>query len=46
MQLWCNSPSVSFPIKAFMEMFYCVGALDRVCPQFLQAESMLGFEQR
>jgi hypothetical protein len=46
MHRWCNSPSVSFPTKAFMEMLYCVGALDRVCPQFLQAESLLGFEQR
>jgi hypothetical protein len=45
LQMWCNSPSVSFPTKAFAEMLNCVEALDHVCPQFLRAESLLGFEQ-
>ena len=46
MHWWCNSPSVSLPTKAFAEIHDCVEALDHVCPQFLRAESLLGFEQR
>jgi hypothetical protein len=46
MHRWCNSPSVSHPTKAFAEIHDCVEALDYVCPQFLRAESLLGFEQR
>jgi hypothetical protein len=46
LQMWCNSPSVSLPTKVFEEMLSCVEALDHVCPQFLWAESLLGFEQR
>jgi hypothetical protein len=32
LQLWCNSPSVSLPAKAFAEMLDYVEALDYVCP--------------
>jgi hypothetical protein len=46
LQLWHNSPSVGLPTKAFAEMLDCVEALDHVCPLFLRAESLLGFEQR
>jgi hypothetical protein len=46
MQMWCNSPSISLPTKAFAEMLDCVEALDHVCPKFLRVESLLEFEQR
>jgi hypothetical protein len=39
-------PFSSLPTKAFAEILDCVEALDHICPQFLQAESLLGFEQR
>jgi len=37
---------MGLPTKAFAKMLGCVEALDHVCPQFLRAELLLGFEQR